>query len=401
MMTYNDEHAAVIQAEPLSEHFFAGERISVSIDLSVTSVCIFDPVLRLSLRTADGATQLIASHSHQSSLCFPWLPLGVYGFIVNFNVPQTEGFYTLDFSWGDHPQGSRADVSLPLSVVGTGHAIEEDVCWKMHPETQMRVAKLSWQQGLENWFHRHFCHAANVIGELFLQKTEKLRGRILDVGAGEGITDLGLILRYQPELFVSMDIVDYLNKLPKVAQANDLPLQALPDQLKFVQQSCENIPYDDEYFDVIISWGSVEHIVGGYQKVLDEVWRTLKPGGIFFVNPGLYYSAYGSHLGEFSDDPHLHLKISEDALKEVVLHGKPDIMDRSGFDVSNEDYWRFYKELNKIKVVEFEQNLKNYGYRILRAALRVSDIVQFTPELQSHSILDLATEDAFFVLEKP
>lgn len=151
----------------------------------------------------------------------------------------------------------------------------------------------------------------------------------------------------------------------------------------------------------MISWGSPEHIAGGYRRALDEVWRVLRPGGLFFVNPGLYYSAYGSHLGEFSDEPHRHLKITEDELHDMVMNTSPRLMDRAGFDVSNADYWRFYKELNRIRVAEFEAELKAFGYRIERAAIRASDMVNYTPELQPCSILDLAIEDVFFTLRKP
>lgn len=89
-----------------------------------------------------------------------------------------------------------------------------------------------------------------------------LKGRILDIGAGEGITDLGLFLRYRPKELVAIDIVDYLKYLPAVAQENDFPLEALPEGFTFVQHSCETIPYPDSSFDVVISCGSLEHIAG-------------------------------------------------------------------------------------------------------------------------------------------
>jgi ubiquinone/menaquinone biosynthesis C-methylase UbiE len=143
---------------------------------------------------------------------------------------------------------------------------------------------------------------------------------------------------------ILVDIVDYAAKLPATAQLDDLPLDRIPDGFTFSRGTCEDLPYPDASFDLVLSRGSVEHIKGGYRKALDEVWRVLKPGGIFFVNPGLFYSSYGSHLGEFSDEPHLHLKISEKALHDLVIGTQPRRMDRSGFDVSNADYWRFYQK---------------------------------------------------------
>jgi hypothetical protein len=52
-------------------------------------------------------------------------------------------------------------------------------------------------------------------------------------------------------------------------------------------------------------------------------------------------------------------------------------------------------------VAEFETELKGYGYTVVRAAIRTSDMVEYSTELQPYSIIDLAVEDAFFTLQKP
>ena len=40
----------------------------------------------------------------------------------------------------------------------------------------------------------------------------------------------------------------------------------------------ENLPFDDEYFDAVYSWGVLHHSPAT-QKAVDEVFRVLKPGG--------------------------------------------------------------------------------------------------------------------------
>ncbi len=380
-----------------------GETLNLTLRFSVTDLCVFDPVLRIFIRRRGETTHLLSADTHQGGLFFPWLPRGDYSFNYSHRLPFPEGDYELGIAWGSPREIRDPDVLHPLHIsVGASEvSVDNPSNWKMPEETRLRVEKLSWQAGMKNWFHRHFCHAAGVIGETFLAHTPLLKGRILDIGGGDGITDLSLLLRYRPQELVVMDIVDYIAELPRVATENGLPLERLPDNFVFVRQSCESVPYSDASFDVVLSWGSVEHIVGGYKKALDQVWRVLKPGGLFFVNPGLYYSSYGSHLCEFSDEPHLHLKIPEEELRALVMSGRPRLMDRAGFDVSNTEYWRFYKELNRIKVAEFEAELKAYGYTIIRAALRINDVVEYSPELQHYSVLDLAIEDAFFTLQKP
>lgn len=396
------ELPATLKVDGLRADLEAGQLLQLGLDLQILGLCLFNPVIRISICRVGTEQHLVGTDTHQGGLFFPWLPRGAYHFNFEWPVTLPTGEYELRAAWGTVEEVRAPDTIWRFHIAGEAASQSPYAgTWTLDQETRSRVDALSWQKGMTNWFHRHFCHAAVVIADSFLARSPLLHGRILDVGAGEGITDLGLFMRYRPQELVAMDIVDYLKDLPRVSRENGLPLESLPDGFTFVQGSCENIPYADASFDVVISWGSVEHIAGGYRRALDEIWRVLKPGGLFFVNPGLYYSSYGSHLGEFSDEPHLHLKISEEQLRELVMNTPPRIMDRAGFDVSNADYLRFYKELNRIRVADFEAEMKAYGYYVVRAAIRASNMVEYSPELQSYSILDLAVEDAFFTLQKP
>lgn len=383
----------------------SGAAAHISVRLTVDTLCLFRPVVRC---LVDGPGLSIGEDSHQVGWHFHWLPRGGYDFSIDLTLPDEPGDYKIRISWGTPEQIRPADAELTITQApGNGQLAARPPAalrWFMADETAARIGALPWQGGLNNWFFRHFDHAATVICEQFLKNSPKLSGKILDIGAGDGITDLGILLRHDPEVLVAVDIVDYAHQLISVAGEHGLPMDALPDNFVFVQGSAEQLPYPDEYFDLVLSWGSVEHIKGGYRRALDEVWRTLKPGGLFFVNPGLYYAPYGSHLAEFFTEPHHHLKMDEASLRQGVLSAEPKRIDRAGFDVPSSEYWRFYKELNPIRVADFEAELKAYGYRIVRAALRVADMVEYpacTDALQAYSVLDLATEDAFFVLEKP
>jgi len=379
-----------------------GERPAILVTLTIRDLCVFEPVFRVNVVDPAAGVSLFAFDTHQAGLYWNWLPRGEYRFDMSVSAPHGA---RIDISWGTTKLSLPPPVALagsgPLAIApnaptGARYTITPD------DDTGRRLAGLPWAQGLSNWWHRHFDHAANVIADEMLKGDPALRGRILDVGAGDGITDLGLYLRYQPEELVAVDIVDLFTALPGVAQRHGIPLTAIPARMKFLQQSAESLPFGDGYFDLVLSWGSVEHVVGGYRKVLDEVWRVMKPGGLFFVNPGLYYSGFGSHIGEVFTDPHHHLKLSEDALKQGVLTSKIDWMDRGGFDYTNADLWRFYTELNRIRIGEFEKELKDYGYQFVFASLRTSPVTYDTEgRLQRYSVLDLAIDDAFFVLRKP
>jgi SAM-dependent methyltransferase len=378
----------------------ADGRISLDVAIDVGGLVAFEPVLRAFVRRPNDHRHLAGRDTHQDGLLLPWLPHGRWTFRVEGCAPFEPGRYEFGVSAGN-VEGPYAERVVTIAIGHAAAGAEPSLHFAASPETRERLAALSWSGGLDDWFNRHFCHAAKTIAEQFLRDAPQLRGRILDIGAGDGITDLGIFLRYQPIELVGVDIVDYMHKLPDVASRAGLPLAALPQGLRLHRGSCESMPFADEHFDLVLSWGSVEHVKGGYRRTLDEVFRVLKPGGLFFVNPGLYYSAYGSHLGEFSAEPHLHLRIAEDALRDIVMSTEPRRMDRSGFDAPREEYWRFYRELNRIRVAEFERELRSYGYEFVRAALRTSDIVEYDAALQPYSLVDLAVEDAFYTLRKP
>ncbi|MGA8146532.1 MAG: methyltransferase domain-containing protein [Gallionellaceae bacterium] len=402
MNQFSDVDSAELTVQPFVATYQGGQIMKVRLTLHVRDICIFDPVIRLFIRRQGSETHLLASDTPQGGIFLPWLPRGEFSFNFGWPISLPAGNYEVGISWGTASTVRPTDSILPFSIDESDPAQQVLLgTWSVDPETEARLAQLSWRQGMSNWFHRHFCHATKVITELCLANSEKLHGRILDIGAGEGITDLSIVLRYQPQELVAMDIVDYIKELPRIARENGLPLDKLPDNFTFLQQSCEEVPYPDESFDVVISWGSLEHMAGGYRKALDEVYRVIKPGGLFFVAPGLYYSAWGSHLGEFSPIPHLHLRIPEAELEQMVMTTKPTIMDRSGFDVTNEDYWRFYKELNPIRLADFEKELRGYGYIFLRAAIRTSEVVEYDDALQPYSILDLAVEEPYLAVKKP
>jgi tellurite methyltransferase len=67
------------------------------------------------------------------------------------------------------------------------------------------------------------------------------------------------------------------------ALANDLS-RGIPPQ-NFKEAAAEDIPFDDQYFDLVIS-SAVLHFAqstGHFDSMLRSMWRVLKPGGYFFA----------------------------------------------------------------------------------------------------------------------
>jgi len=133
----------------------------------------------------------------------------------------------------------------------------------------------------------------------------------------------------------------------------------------------------------------------GYLPALDEMRRVLKPGGLLFIHPGLYYSNFGHHLGEFSSEPFFHLKKPLEEVHRIVMTTPPKRMDRAGHVAKPEEYWQWFRELQPITVAQFERELRERDLQPWRVAIRTEDIIEYTPEIESYPMQDLATVELY------
>lgn len=260
------------------------------------------------------------------------------------------------------------------------------------------VEQLSWAQGGGNWVFRHFDHAARTIIHLMFNDHPFLRGDILDVGCGDGITDLSLALRKRPRRLVGVDPFRGYERLPEICRDHYLPESLLRcPGLEYRPDDGNDLRFGDNEFDVVLSWGSLEHIAGGYRQTLEEIRRVLRPGGLFFAHPGLFYGSTGNHLGEFFDDPWIHLKLEREELRQRVLSGRPRYMDRAGEEASPAQYWQWFTELNPITVPGFEREMRELGFEPWRFALRTDPVVEYSSEMVDYDMTTLGISELYAV----
>lgn len=257
------------------------------------------------------------------------------------------------------------------------------------------IESLAWRQGHKSWFYQHFDHASRTAIEYICGDSPLMRGRVLDVGCGDGVTDLGIALRYAPKELIGIDPFKGFERLPQILADNNLGHLPMPKNLKFMAEDGNALPFADNSFDALISWGSVEHMAGGYDRALSEMRRVLKPDGLLFIAPGLFYSNIGHHLGEFSAEPYFHLTHTHDEVRDIVFNSEPNFMDRSGLFAKREEYWQWYNELNKITVPKFDEELRTLGFEPWRAALRCEPLVEYRAGMFEHRICDLAPNELY------
>ena len=123
--------------------------------------------------------------------------------------------------------------------------------------------------------HRTVAHMSTLI-------EDKLgpSAKMLDIGGGYGGSARYVAEHYGAET-VSLNLSEVQNERGR--KQNDE--RGLADKVTIVDGDFENIPYDDDTFDVVWSQDAMLHS-GNRTRVLDEAVRVLKPGGVFiFTDP--------------------------------------------------------------------------------------------------------------------
>ncbi|HHT9134370.1 MAG TPA: class I SAM-dependent methyltransferase [Candidatus Avalokitesvara rifleensis] len=103
-------------------------------------------------------------------------------------------------------------------------------------------------------------------------------GKILDVGTGPGYVPIEIAKRNE-EVFV--DGIDLTRKFREIGERNARNA-GVSARVHFETGDATKMPFDDNSYDVVISTGAMHH--WKYPaRVIDEMYRVLKPGGEAWV----------------------------------------------------------------------------------------------------------------------
>ena len=119
-----------------------------------------------------------------------------------------------------------------------------------------------------------------------LMELDQIAGkRVLDVGCGIGQHTVFHALHGAESYGVDISAVGIATGA-RMAQANNVA-----DRCHFTVASVSYLPYEDDYFDIIVLNAALHHVIK-YPNYNTEIWRVLKPGGKLFVADGVRNSIY-------------------------------------------------------------------------------------------------------------
>jgi len=212
------------------------------------------------------------------------------------------------------------------------------------------------------WWQAHFDDAAQTIIDFFGGDGISLTGRrVADVGCGDGIIDLGVMLKAKPQQLVGFDLLTTDVELLTERAGQHAGLAALPDGLFFATSEEVRLPAEDASFDFVISWSAFEHIAEPV-SVLREVRRIMTDDGVLFIQLWpFYHSRHGSHLVDWYPEGFVQHRVPNAEILHHVTAAGPPAMASEMLEV--------YRTLNGITADELQDALWRAGFRIVKVAL--------------------------------
>ena len=107
-----------------------------------------------------------------------------------------------------------------------------------------------------------------------LERLTNKHSKVLDVACGTGLFLVPVAAEFDFELYGADLFLDMLKNAYNKTTENNL-------EVKFLQSNVHNLPFRDEYFDVLLSTNAIHHF--DLIKSLKECARVLKRGGHYII----------------------------------------------------------------------------------------------------------------------
>lgn len=112
-------------------------------------------------------------------------------------------------------------------------------------------------------------------------------GRLLDAGSGTGI-ETGNFRKMCPKLSIyGVDISEIVLEFALIKK--------ISNSIKYAQAALEFLPFPDDFFDFVTCYEVIEHVEDPL-KVIKELYRVTKPGGVCVFSTPNGGSLWGPHL---------------------------------------------------------------------------------------------------------
>jgi ubiquinone/menaquinone biosynthesis C-methylase UbiE len=242
------------------------------------------------------------------------------------------------------------------------------------------------------YINQYNCYETHIKSHL-----DYLKGRrILDLGCGTGIQAL-FLSDYVKEI-IGIDISENLLEKARKKVLNR-------KNITFQKADATKLPFNDNSFEAIISYGETISHIQDYEKAFEEASRVLEEGSIFIfsvlnkwnirtlLSPSELRNALSSHNGHtrtwscaYSGDSLIALKLktfSENEIKQLLERNKFQVIDITGIHIvallipleyqyGEVNLWgKIFIHLGKFdKIINEKRPFNNLGYTKIITAIK-------------------------------
>lgn len=156
-----------------------------------------------------------------------------------------------------------------------------------------------------SYFNRRMLEFTSY-AELFPVKS---LGKVLELGCGVGYQSLMLAKLAKSVIATDLPSEDMLTHTPGMVQARKFIDSMGIKNIDLIGCSAQELPFDDNSFDFVYSSHVLEHIEDR-KLAISEIFRVLKPGGIFFCAVPTSFEKVYSFINHY-----IYI------LKRILIHG--------------------------------------------------------------------------------
>jgi SAM-dependent methyltransferase len=150
-----------------------------------------------------------------------------------------------------------------------------------------------------------------------------LGGRVLDVGCGSGNTACYIARELGVQVY-GIDISEVM-----IAKANErAEQQGLKEKLEFRVADVLDLPFEDDWFDVVIVQSVLTPLPGDKKQAMREMVRVVRPGGRVGANEGvMQHGAPPEFLALLEEHPAFHGYFTSETLRNLFEESGLDVVE--------------------------------------------------------------------------